>query len=680
MKKIVLLSILFLFVAGQSMAQRLITGEIKDSEDDPLGYADIVVKGTDTGCTADFEGYFEMMVPEEPITLVVSFLGYESKEIDVKANQSFVSIQLKVNETTLAEVAVVSGARLESEKEMSDSYSYMSASSAPAATADKKRKKKKDKVADMPKLLEGKLGGMETTIPTTPSEPLPPPPPPVIEEVPAEATFDAYDDVMMEMDEAEIIDVIESGSVSMEVDNLPSAGQLTAGILNDFGKWNLWQDIQENELRDWQQSWGIRPWDRYPIQLTTQNGYPIINATVSLMDKDVVIWTSRTDNTGKAELWANLYQDEEPGSYSMNITYQGEVYQLDEAKSFHEGGNAKTIPVQCNINHMVDIAIVVDATGSMSDEISYLKSELRDVIERSKETLENSDLRLGSVFYRDLGDAYVTRKSHFSDDISKTVRFIEGQSAAGGGDGPEAIEEAFDETLDGLVWRDDASAKLMFLVLDAPPHQTEEIMVRLKKQIERAAAKGIRVIPVACSGTDRSTEYLMRSIALATNGSYIYLTDDSGIGGSHQKPITDEHKVDLLNDLLVKTITDFSSTASCDEQLDFAKENVQDTMTVELVAETNDSTQQKVDIIKDTEFSWKYYPNPCGGTLWVEIEGELDYLYLFDNSGKLLRRISINGDKLELDLSVFPSGIYYLRGIGKDGREVSGKVILTRTY
>ncbi|MEF9479208.1 hypothetical protein OWR28_17025 [Chryseobacterium sp. 1B4] len=46
----------------------------------------------------------------------------------------------------------------------------------------------------------------------------------------------------------------------------------------------------------------------------------------------------------------------------------------------------------------------------------------------------------------------------------------------------------------------------------------------------------------------------MRTFALLTNGTYTFLTDDSGIGNSHIKPTIDSYEVEKLNDLLLRLI------------------------------------------------------------------------------------------------------------------------------
>ncbi len=655
MKKIIFL-LLFTCITFFTYAQRTVNGYVYDEAKMPLIGANVIEKGTDNGITTDFDGFFELELTKDEATLVVSYTGYEEKEIKVKKSDAELKIELKADKTSLSEVVISSYG---TEKE----------------SRSKERKKKDRKYKES--IFSGRASSAPASMEAPKMSPPPPPPPPTMT-VPTDMADDIMPDVIVE--EAYSFDAA-AGAVGGKggSSKAPAAGKLTAGILNDFSKWELWQDIQESELKTWQTTWGVRPWDRFTVQLSTRNAYPIVDAQVELMDGKESIWRSRTDNTGKAELWAQLYQLEETdlGNYKIKVTYKGKEHWIEDAKPFHEGINTKVVNEKCDIPDVVDINFVVDATGSMGDEIEYLKSELNDVIARSKKNLEDVELRLGSVFYRDHGDAYVTRKSHFSTDVNKVMNFIKAQGAAGGGDGPEAIEEALDEALDNMNWSENATARLLFLVLDAPPHQNKEIKERIQKQMLRASEMGVRIIPVACSGTDRSNEFLMRSFCLTTNGSYIYLTDDSGIGGSHLEPITDERKVNKLNDMLVEIIKNFATTVSCDEQIaESFSEEVSDTSQVEMVvAKTG---QDPTEIIKETVFSWKYYPNPSSGDLWVDLDGELDYLYLMDGAGKLLERYAINSNNLQLDLNKYPSGMYYLKGFGENDNEVSGKVILIR--
>ncbi|MBQ4101895.1 MAG: hypothetical protein IJC85_03310, partial [Oscillospiraceae bacterium] len=130
------------------------------------------------------------------------------------------------------------------------------------------------------------------------------------------------------------------------------------------------------------------------------------------------------------------------------------------------------------------------------------------------------------------------------------------EEAADGGDTPEAVDAALEDALKNHTW-DEEATKILLLVLDAPPHEEAEVIKRMQEYSLLAAKMGVRIIPVLCSGGDTSCEYLMRSLAMMTGGEYVFLTDDSGIGGSHLKPTIGEYKVEKLNDLLVNLIGEY---------------------------------------------------------------------------------------------------------------------------
>src|SRR5205814_656393 len=115
-----------------------------------------------------------------------------------------------------------------------------------------------------------------------------------------------------------------------------------------------------------------------------------------------------------------------------------------------------------------------------------------------------------------------------------------------------------------LSWHENARSKMLFLVLDAPPH--DEAKNEMFDLIKRAAGMGIRIVPVVCSGAEKSTEFIMRSIALATNGDYVFLTDDSRVGLPHMKPTTDAFNVELFTNLLQRIITQMVFANKCAEQ------------------------------------------------------------------------------------------------------------------
>ena len=96
MKKQLLLIYLFLLTGTIcSQAQHRITGKVTDSSNnETLVGATVLIKGTTTGASTNIDGSFELLYTNElPVTLVISFLGFESKEI-VIANDTPVKINL----------------------------------------------------------------------------------------------------------------------------------------------------------------------------------------------------------------------------------------------------------------------------------------------------------------------------------------------------------------------------------------------------------------------------------------------------------------------------------------------------------------------------------------------------------------------------------------------------------
>jgi len=191
----------------------------------------------------------------------------------------------------------------------------------------------------------------------------------------------------------------------------------------------------------------------------------------------------------------------------------------------------------------------------MGDELEYLKNELYNVLSRADSALTGRTVRYSSVFYRDMGDDYLTKPYDFTTNKSAVVNFVKAQSAGGGGDTPEAVDEGLTAALN-QQWSANAHCKLMFLILDAPPHDNKMNIVRNK--VKEAADKGIMLIPVAASGTDKSTEFLLRYMAIATNGTYTFLTDHSGVGNAHTTPTIGDYKVEFLNNLMVRLISKYA--------------------------------------------------------------------------------------------------------------------------
>jgi hypothetical protein len=200
----------------------------------------------------------------------------------------------------------------------------------------------------------------------------------------------------------------------------------------------------------------------------------------------------------------------------------------------------------------LDVALVIDTTGSMGDEIQYLQSEFLALSSAIETKYPNAEQRWALVLYRDQGDEYVTRWFDFRDSAEDFRDKLGMQSAHGGGDFPEAPDAAF-ETVAQLGWRQDAKvARLAFWVADAPHHN--ERAGSMAASIRGARDLGVHVYPVASSGVDELTEISMRSAAQLTGGRYLFLTNDSGVGGSHKEPSIPCYFVTKLDKAILRMV------------------------------------------------------------------------------------------------------------------------------
>ena len=206
----------------------------------------------------------------------------------------------------------------------------------------------------------------------------------------------------------------------------------------------------------------------------------------------------------------------------------------------------------------LDIAIVIDTTGSMGDEASYLSTEFQSISAAIAVQFPNADQHWGLVAYRDRpdtdpGDDYVVKSWDFTTDLTTYQSTIASLQAANGGDYPEAPDVGL-ATANGLSWRPDPDvARLAFWVADAPQH--DQYGDAMAQDFADAHSQDVHLYPVSASGADELLEYTMRSGAQLTGGRYLFLTDDSGIGDPHLVPSIPCYFVTRLGNAIVRMVS-----------------------------------------------------------------------------------------------------------------------------
>lgn len=337
----------------------------------------------------------------------------------------------------------------------------------------------------------------------------------------------------------------------------PQGGLVTAGEWNDLDNWAFYQKtLMKEPFKGFPDDWQMYTNHRIAVAITAKNK-PAANTIVTLFRNDTPIWTAKTDNLGRAELWVGVFQKEKELNTALLRLKVNEQWVSTATISETQVNRIaldETLPSPTNL---VQIAFMVDATGSMGDELEFLKMDLKKVINEVQKTNTQLKISTATVFYRDEGDEYVVKHSPFTEDINQTTEFISQQRADGGGDFPEAVDKALVQ-LNQLQWQPEARTRIAFLVLDAPPHNKPAVISSIQYSVKTAAASGIKLIPVVASGIDKTTEFLMRFIAMYTNGTYVFITDHSGIGNKHLEPSVGEYQVEKLSDLMVRLIKKYS--------------------------------------------------------------------------------------------------------------------------
>ena len=104
-----LLLVAILFVSVTVLGQTKITGTVVDNTNQPMPSASILEKGTRNGVESNFDGKFTITTKSDAGVLVISYLGYKSKEVSFSSTTTNLgSIQLEES-NVLDEIVINSG-------------------------------------------------------------------------------------------------------------------------------------------------------------------------------------------------------------------------------------------------------------------------------------------------------------------------------------------------------------------------------------------------------------------------------------------------------------------------------------------------------------------------------------------------------------------------------------------
>jgi hypothetical protein len=268
------------------------------------------------------------------------------------------------------------------------------------------------------------------------------------------------------------------------------------------------------------------------------------------------LW-ARTDAGGQAWL---MPQADMPGPvYEVQVSKGGTSTRVLWQRGQKDTLQARLDGTQAQPARL-DLAFLVDATGSMGDEIDKLKRSMQAIAQQIAKLPSKPDLCFALVAYRDRGDAFFVRGVDFSNDLAGFRAALAQLRADGGGDYPEAMNEALHTAVHRLSWRGDGTARMVLLVADAPPH-LDYGAPQYDDDLRGALARGIKVFSIGASGLDPQGEYIMRQAAQFTGGRFVFLTyaeaarPSSGPGRETVHDVRN-YSVETLDALVVRLVSE----------------------------------------------------------------------------------------------------------------------------
>ncbi|MGR4895424.1 VWA domain-containing protein [Stenotrophomonas sp. LARHCG68] len=331
---------------------------------------------------------------------------------------------------------------------------------------------------------------------------------------------------------------------------------VTAGVVDDNADFGAFQQFLQRHGESAQLGRDIRV--RQRLQVVDTRGRPVPDAEVSVVAGNGARMWARTDADGQVWVHPNAFDDRDTPRYQVQVRRDGRSVEATLQRGQKNALQVVMPDAAPPARARLDLVFMVDATGSMGDEIDKLRGSLQGIVRDISRLPSNPDICLGLVTYRDRGDEYFVRGWDLTGNVDAFQQVLDGVQANGGGDYPEAMNEAFNHAVQSLSWRGPSTTRVLVSLADAPPHM-DYAPPRYDQTALAALGKGIKVFSVAASGQDTTGEIVQRQIAQYTGGRFIFLTykdaaDPASGAGTQTTHDVSNSSVDTLDQLVVRLV------------------------------------------------------------------------------------------------------------------------------
>ena len=378
--------------------------------------------------------------------------------------------------------------------------------------------------------------------------------------------------------------------------SVPSSSGLKAGFGDDNKQFNYFI----NFLKDYELAphYPININERIILSIKDKNGKSLPDASVSLYSQDNTLLCQGKSYADGTFLFFPSEYGRQSAAYKARVVYMQTTKEVQISRY-----GIRNVDVVMDLvrpqykNVPLDIVFILDTTGSMGEEIERLRTTI-EIINMNLVALSSSPrVRFGMVLYRDWGndEEYITQVIPLTGDIDHFRAELEKVYADGGGDYPEDLQSALEDTIKKIVWAEQG-IRLGFIITDAPPHLDYGQTYTYVNAVHDAREKGIKIFSVGAGGLDVTGEYVLRQISQYTYAKYIFLTygetgdSTGGTQGSVSHHTGANFQTDKLESIIIRFAKEELSQLT-DQPLDEGEDYFQ---AVKIQTEDNEVTLRKL--------------------------------------------------------------------------------------
>jgi len=327
----------------------------------------------------------------------------------------------------------------------------------------------------------------------------------------------------------------------------PAGTAVTAGSVDDNERFDDYLAYRAKAVTD-----GLHDVDvagRRVVRVVAGNGHPVLGARV-LVGGAAPLLDARTHSDGRVLFLPKATEGAGDGPWPVVVEAGG----VRTTATLAATGPDLTVTLGSTAFDpaRLDVVFLLDATGSMGDELDRLTANMARTAANVVATAgSGAKVRFGLTAFKDRGDDYVTRTFDLTGDVDGFRGALGQVKAGGGGDLPESVSAGLHEAITKPAWGGDDVAKVIVLVGDAAPHTDYQDEPSYAADARAAAARGIRIHAIASSGLTDQGEFAFRQMAQLTAGRFVFLTygADGGPGGTTLHHV-DKYSVKSLDELV----------------------------------------------------------------------------------------------------------------------------------